>query len=155
MLSCYDFGNLSKGGEYGMTITNVLFPVRVGVTPMAGANNSTLRRDSAVSAADEHETLNREDGNQVVQRRRIFNHYENILHPRRTLVASYLLTISNNLMFSSSVTSAFAKPLRCCCNQLMLEKQNAAKHARQKVKTFTIPYFSCELPVSPCLVEAA
>lgn len=136
-----------------MTIINVSFPVRVGVTPMAGANNSTVRYNSAVSAADDGGTLNRDDGLRIRRQRRIFNHYENVLHQFRPLIANYFLTISNRSMFSSSVTSAFAKPLLDFYH--LLENQNAAKHSRQKIKMFTVPYFSCELTASPRLVEAA
>lgn len=137
-----------------MSIINVSFPVRVVATPMAGANNSTFRRDSAASATDEHETLNREVGHQIDQRRRMFDLYENILHQRSLINANYLLTISDNLMFSSSVVSALAKPLVTFSKLLNLENHNAVKQSRQKAEMFTIPYLERE-QTSLSLVEAA
>lgn len=137
-----------------MTNTTISIPGRVDVTPMAGANNSTFRRDSAVSADDEHETLNREAGSQIWQDRRMFNYNENILHLRHTSIADLFLTISNNLMSPSSVTSAFAKPLHCLSKRFLLGNYTAAKHSRQNIEKVNIPYLS-ELTASPRLVEAA
>ncbi len=137
-----------------MTNTTISIPGRVDVTPMAGANNSTLRRDSAVSAADEHGTLNREVGSQIWQDRRMFNYNENILHLRHTFIADLLLTISNYLMSPSSVTSAFAKPLHSLSKYFLLGNYTAAKRSRQNIEKVNVPYLN-ELTASPRLVEAA
>lgn len=137
-----------------MINTTISFPGRVDVTPMAGANNSTFRCDSAVSADDEHETLNREAGSQIWQDRRMFNYNENILHLRHTFVADLLLTISDNLMSPSSVTSAFAKPLCSLTKYFWLSNYTAAKHSRQNIEKVNVPYLD-ELTASPRLVEAA